>query len=146
MARRGLHVPGRPERGGVGMASPRLLDTVDHSSRTIAKLLRKAGARLVAEAEPLYSADGKGTLVEVERDPARAGGTRHSGLPPVAQGSARRPNGTPHRGSSHRRPSAVLASGATMPQARVLSQHPLPSGLPRRCSRCSKAPSRMIHA
>jgi hypothetical protein len=56
------------------MASPRILDTVDHSSRTITKQLRRAGARLVTEAEHFYSADGKGALVEGEQDRARAWG------------------------------------------------------------------------
>lgn len=58
------------------MASPRFLDTVDHSSRTIAKHLRRAGARLVTDAEHFYSADGKGALVEGERERARAWGSR----------------------------------------------------------------------
>ena len=56
------------------MASPRFLDTFDHSARTIAKQLRRAGARLVADAEHFFSADGKGALVDGERDRARAWG------------------------------------------------------------------------
>jgi len=66
------------------MASPRILDTVDHSSRTIAKQLRKAGARLVTDPEHFYSADGKGALVDGEEDRARAWGTRLCGLTPHA--------------------------------------------------------------
>ena len=58
------------------MASPRFLDTVDHSSRTIAKRLRRAGARLVAEPRHFYSADGQGELVECEEDRAREWGAR----------------------------------------------------------------------
>ncbi len=58
------------------MRSPRFLDKVDHSSRTIAKQLRRAGARLVTDAEHFYSADGKGVLVEGEEDRARAWGAR----------------------------------------------------------------------
>lgn len=62
------------------MASPRILDTVDHSSRTIAKQLRRAGARLVTEPEHFYSADGKGALIDGEEDRARAWGNRLTGL------------------------------------------------------------------
>lgn len=61
------------------MASPRFLDTVDHSSRTITKQLRRAGARLVADAEHFYSADGRGALIEGEEDRARAWGTQLAG-------------------------------------------------------------------
>jgi hypothetical protein len=56
------------------MASPRILDIVDHSSRTITKQLRRAGARLVTAAEHFYSADGKGALLDGESDRARAWG------------------------------------------------------------------------
>ena len=66
------------------MASPKVLDTVDHSSRTIAKQLRKAGARLVTDPEHFYSADGKGALVDGEEDRAHAWGTRLAGLTPHA--------------------------------------------------------------
>ena len=61
------------------MASPRILDKVDHSARTIAKQLQRAGARLVADAEHFYSADGKGAIVEGERDRARAWGAQLAG-------------------------------------------------------------------
>jgi hypothetical protein len=56
------------------MASPRILDTFDRSGRTIAKRLRRAGARLVGEPQRFYSADGKGALVTGEEDRARAWG------------------------------------------------------------------------
>jgi hypothetical protein len=58
------------------MASPRILDTVDHSARTITKQLRRAGARLVTDAEHFYSADGKGALVDGEHERARAWGAQ----------------------------------------------------------------------
>ncbi len=58
------------------MASPPFLDSVDHSSRTIAKRLRRAGARLVAEPRHFYSADGQGELVECEEDRAREWGAQ----------------------------------------------------------------------
>lgn len=61
------------------MASPRFLDTVDHSARTITKQLRRAGARLLTDAEHFYSADGKGALVEGEQDRARAWGAQLAG-------------------------------------------------------------------
>lgn len=56
------------------MASPRFLDVVDHSSRTIVTRLRRAGAHVVADAEHFYSADGKGALVEGEAERARVWG------------------------------------------------------------------------
>jgi hypothetical protein len=56
------------------VASPRILDTIDRSARTIAKRLRRAGARLVAEPQRYYSADGRGALVEGEEERARAWG------------------------------------------------------------------------
>jgi hypothetical protein len=61
------------------MASPRILDTLDHSSRTIAKQLRRAGARLVTDPEHFYSADGKGALTEGEQERARAWGAHLGG-------------------------------------------------------------------
>lgn len=64
------------------MASPRILDSVDHSSRTIAKQLRRVGARLVTDPEHFYSADGKGALVDGEQDRARAWGTRLASFAP----------------------------------------------------------------
>ena len=57
-------------------ANPRFLDVVDHGSRSITTRLRRAGARMVVDAEHFYSADGKGALVEGERDRARAWGAR----------------------------------------------------------------------
>jgi hypothetical protein len=62
------------------MASPRILDTFDRSARTIAKRLRRGGARLVIEPEHFYSADGKGALVDGELDRARAWGAELAGL------------------------------------------------------------------
>lgn len=62
------------------MASPRLLDTVDHSSRTIAKRLQRAGARLVLEPRHFYCADGRGELVECEEDRARDWGAELASL------------------------------------------------------------------
>ena len=62
------------------MASPRILHTFDHSSRTIAKQLQKAGARLATDPEHFYSADGKGALVGGEHARARAWGTRLASL------------------------------------------------------------------
>jgi hypothetical protein len=56
------------------MASPRILDTFDHSARTIAKRLRRAGARLVGDPAKFYSADGKGALVAGEEQRAREWG------------------------------------------------------------------------
>lgn len=58
------------------MASPRILDTFDRASRTIEKRLRRAGARLITDAEHFSSADGKGGLVEGEADRARAWGAQ----------------------------------------------------------------------
>lgn len=57
------------------MSSPRILDTVDHSSRTISRRLRRAGGRLVADPEHFYSADGHGELLEGETGRARAWGS-----------------------------------------------------------------------
>lgn len=51
------------------MSSPRILVKVDRSARTIAKRLRRAGARLVDPPERFYSLDGIGAIAdgEVER-------------------------------------------------------------------------------
>ncbi len=56
------------------MASPRILDFVDHGAATIAKHLRSAGARLVEKPQKYYSADGVGALVAGEEERARAWG------------------------------------------------------------------------
>lgn len=56
------------------VASPRILDTFDRSARMIAKRLRRAGARMVAEPQKYYSADGVGALVDGEEDRARSWG------------------------------------------------------------------------
>jgi len=72
-----LSQPGQPAAvWDTRMARPRFLNTGDHSSRTIAKRLRRAGARLVAEPRHFYSADGRGELVECEEDRAREWGTQ----------------------------------------------------------------------
>ncbi|MFO7777148.1 MAG: hypothetical protein R6V28_02220, partial [Nitriliruptoraceae bacterium] len=76
-----LSQPGQPAAvWDTRMASPRFLDAVDHSSRTIAKRLRRAGARLVVEPRHFYSADGQGELVECEQDRARDWGAELAGL------------------------------------------------------------------
>jgi hypothetical protein len=76
-----LSRPGQPAAvWDTRMASPKILDTFDRSARTIGKQLRKAGARLVADAEHFYSADGKGALVDGEEDRARAWGARLASL------------------------------------------------------------------
>lgn len=56
------------------MAAPRILDKMDHSSRTIAKRLRRAGSRLAGEPEHFYSSDGTGGLVDGEEERARRWG------------------------------------------------------------------------
>jgi hypothetical protein len=74
--------PGQPAAvWDTRMASPRILDLVDHSGRSIAKGLRRAGVRLVAEPQRFYSADGKGALVEGEEERARTWGATLAGLP-----------------------------------------------------------------
>lgn len=76
-----LSRPGQPVAvWDTRMASPRILDTFDRSARTIAKRLRKAGARLATDPEHFYSADGKGALVDGEHDRARAWGAELAGL------------------------------------------------------------------
>lgn len=76
-----LFQPGQPAAvWDTRMASPRFLVSVDHSSRTIAKRLRRSGARLVVEPRHFYSADGRGELVECEEDRAREWGTQLAGL------------------------------------------------------------------
>jgi hypothetical protein len=52
------------------MAEPRVLDVFDRSGGTIAKRLRRAGARLVCKPQKYYSADGVGALVEGEEERA----------------------------------------------------------------------------
>lgn len=72
--------PGQPAAvWDTRMQSPKILNVVDHSSRTIAKQLRRAGARLVTDAEHFFSADGQGALVEGEQDRARAWGAHLAG-------------------------------------------------------------------
>jgi hypothetical protein len=56
------------------MAAPRILDFFDRSRTTIAKRLRRAGARLVDAPQKFYSADGIGALVAGEEERARAWG------------------------------------------------------------------------
>jgi hypothetical protein len=61
------------------MASPRILDFIDHSARMIAKGLSRAGARLVSKPEKFYSADGIGALVAGEEERARSWGAALAG-------------------------------------------------------------------
>lgn len=76
-----LSQPGQPAAvWDTRMASPRFLDSLDHSSQMIAKRLGRAGARLVVEPRHFYSADGQGDLVECEEDRARAWGTELAGM------------------------------------------------------------------
>lgn len=56
------------------MASPRVLARMDRGSRMIAKRLRRAGCRLVAEPEHFSSSDGVGGLVDGELERACAWG------------------------------------------------------------------------
>jgi hypothetical protein len=65
-------------------ASPRVLDTFDHSSRTIAKRLRRAGARLISDPEKFSSSDGKGGLVDGEEQRAREWGAHLASRPLLA--------------------------------------------------------------
>ncbi len=58
------------------MARPRILVLLDHSSRVIAKELKRAGARLVCKPQTFYSADGIGAIVAGEEERARTWGTR----------------------------------------------------------------------
>lgn len=72
-----LSRPGQPAAvWDTRMAAPRILDTFDHGSRTISKQLRRAGARLITDAEHFYSADGKGALLAGEQARAREWGTQ----------------------------------------------------------------------
>lgn len=56
------------------MASPHILVVFDHSARTIAKGLSRAGARLVSKPQKFYSADGIGALMAGEEERARLWG------------------------------------------------------------------------
>jgi hypothetical protein len=56
------------------MSSPRILDKIDRSARTIAKRLRRAGARLVEPPEHFYSSDGIGAIVDGDVERARRWG------------------------------------------------------------------------
>jgi hypothetical protein len=73
------------------MASPRILDIFDHSARTIATGLRRAGARLVSKPQKFYSADGVGAVVAGEEERARMWGAElaslmlHARAPRVAE-------------------------------------------------------------
>jgi hypothetical protein len=72
-----LSRPGQPAAvWDTRMAAPRILDTFDHGRRTIAKRLRRAGARLVGNRQKFYSADGVGALIDGEEERARAWGTQ----------------------------------------------------------------------
>ncbi|MFZ2358244.1 MAG: flavodoxin [Anaerolineae bacterium] len=62
------------------MASPRILDIIDRSAGTIAKGLKRAGARLVGKPQKFYSADGLGALVDGEEERARAWGAELASL------------------------------------------------------------------
>lgn len=56
------------------MATPRLLDIFDRSARTMARGLRRAGARLVTPPQKFYSADGIGVLIAGDEERARMWG------------------------------------------------------------------------
>jgi hypothetical protein len=76
-----LSRPGQPAAvWDTRMAAPRVLDFLDRSGGTIAKRLRRAGARLVGTPQKYYSADGVGALVEGEEERARAWGAELAGL------------------------------------------------------------------
>jgi hypothetical protein len=65
-------------------ASPRILDTVDRSSRTIAKRLRRAGAQVVSDPAKFSSSDGKGGPVDGQEQRAREWGAHLARRPLLA--------------------------------------------------------------
>lgn len=65
-------------------ASPRILDTVDRSSRTIAKRLRRAGAQVVSDPAKFSSSNGKGGLVDGQEQRAREWGAHLARRPLLA--------------------------------------------------------------
>lgn len=73
--------PGQPAAvWDTRMAAPRILDVFDRSAGTIAKRLRRAGARLVGKPQKYYSTDGVGALVAGEEERARAWGAELASL------------------------------------------------------------------
>jgi len=76
-----LDRPGQPAAvWDTRMAAPRILDVFDRGAATIARRLRRAGARLVGRPQKYYSADGVGALVAGEEDRARAWGAELASL------------------------------------------------------------------
>lgn len=72
-----LRLAGPGQRAAVWdtrMASPRILDVFDRSAGTIAKRLRRSGARVVDKPQKFFSADGVGALIAGEEERARAWG------------------------------------------------------------------------
>ena len=62
------------------MAAPRILALFDRSASTIARRLRRAGARLVDKPQKYLSADGVGALVVGEEERARSWGAELADL------------------------------------------------------------------